>query len=60
MKAKLLDDVFSVLKGRRQYGKKGDTVKVIKIFDEVAIVEGKERYAVQINQINIYGTSDQA
>jgi len=50
-KATLLKDIFSYCKGLKQYGAKGEKVKIISIWGNVAIVEGKTRFSVKIEDL---------
>lgn len=52
-KATLLRDIHSYCKGLKQYGSKGEKVKVISIRGNVAIVEGKTRFPVKIEDLKI-------
>lgn len=50
-KATLLKDIFSHCKGLKQYGTKGEKVEVISIRGNVAIVEGKTRFSIKIEDL---------
>lgn len=52
-KATLLTDIHSYCKGLKLYGSKGEKVKVISFRGDVAIVEGKTRFSVKIEDLKI-------
>lgn len=48
----LLEDIYSVAKGRKLYGKKGEKVKIVADFVNVVIVELRgERFPVSKKKI---------
>ena len=49
----LLEDIHSYGKGAFLYGKKGEKVKIIRIDEKVAIVEGKEKFPISVEKIKI-------
>ena len=51
--ATLKEDIHSYCKGLRLYAKKGDKVKIIRIDRHIAIVEGKERFTVNIEKLKM-------
>lgn len=54
MEGYLLEDIVSNQKGKKQYGIKGQKVKVISTQKTVIIVESsKERFSIQPEQIKI-------
>lgn len=52
-KATLLRDIHSYCKGLKMYGSKGEKVEVISIRGNVAIVEGKTRFSVRIEDLKM-------
>lgn len=52
-KAILLKDMRSYCKGLKLYGLKGERVKIISIREGVAIVEGRERFAVRVDNLQL-------